>query len=150
MMPQDGLVRAALAMYKFRPKQKEGSMTGDNTPDAPRLIDERIAGLTDWRGPMLAKLRAIIIAADASVIEEWKWQNPVWSSSGLICTGESYRKAIKLTFAKGAALDDPEKLFNSSLTGNVRRAIDFTEGAEINETALTALVRAAIQFNRAK
>jgi hypothetical protein len=117
--------------------------------DASRLIDERIESLADWRGPMLAKLRGIITGADSGVVEEWKWSNPVWSCDGLICTGETYKKAVKLTFAKGAALPDPAKLFNSSLEGNVRRAIDFPEGAEVDEKALTALVQAAVKLNKA-
>jgi hypothetical protein len=117
--------------------------------DASKLIDERIESLADWRGPMLAKLRGIIAKADPGVVEEWKWSNPVWSCDGLICTGESYKKAVKLTFAKGASLSDPDKLFNSSLEGNVRRAIDFPEGAEIDEKALTALVQAAVKLNQA-
>lgn len=116
---------------------------------ATQLIDARIAGLADWRGAMLARLRAIIRGADSGVIEEWKWDGPVWSCDGIICTGEVYKKAVKLTFAKGAALADPAGLFNSSLTGNVRRAIDFAEGAEVDEPALAALVRAAIAANRA-
>ena len=113
------------------------------------LLDERIALLGDWRGPMLAHLRAVILAADPSITEDWKWDVPVWTSSGIITTGEVYKKAVKLTFAKGAALPDPAGLFNSSLTGNVRRAIDFAEGAAVNEAGLAALVRAAIALNAA-
>jgi hypothetical protein len=124
--------------------------TDPGAAEAPvsQLIDERITSLADWRGPMLARLRAIINKADPDVVEEWKWANPVWSDNGLICTGESYKKAVKLTFAKGAALPDPAGLFNSSLEGNVRRAIDFPEGAEIDEQALTALVQAAARHNK--
>jgi hypothetical protein len=111
------------------------------------LIDRRVAELQDWRGDLLARVRTIIRSADPGVIEEWKWNTPVWSCSGIICTGETYKKAVKLTFAKGAFLPDPGKLFNSSLEGNVRRAIDFTEGATVDKAALAALVRAAIASN---
>jgi hypothetical protein len=114
---------------------------------APGLIDARIAELGDWRGPMLARLRAIIRAADPGIVEEWKWSVPVWSHAGILCTGETYKKAVKLTFAKGASLPDPAGLFNSSLDGNVRRAIDFHEGDVPDEKALRALVRAAVALN---
>jgi hypothetical protein len=115
------------------------------------LIDARIAELGDWRGELLARLRAIILAAVPDVVEEWKWRGvPVWYRDGMICTGETYKTVVKLTFAKGASLDDPAKLFNSSLDGNVRRAIDFAEGAEVDEAALTELVRAAAALNGAK
>ncbi len=117
---------------------------------ASRMIDERIEGLGDWRGKMLSKLRALIKQADPEVVEEWKWSVPVWSHQGLICTGESYKKAVKLTFAKGAALDDPSGLFNSSLEGNTRRAIDFPEGAKIDEKAFKALIRAAVALNASR
>src|SRR5436190_210675 len=103
------------------------------------LIDARIEELGDWRGEMLARLRALIKAADPDVVEEWKWAVPVWSHDGLICTGETYKKAVKLTFAKGASIKDPSKLFNSSLEGNTRRAIDFPEGAKVNEKAFKTL-----------
>jgi hypothetical protein len=112
------------------------------------LIDARIAALQDWRGDLLARLRAVITSADSGVCEEWKWNVPVWSCGGIICTGETYKKAVKLTFAKGAALTDPSCLFNSSLDGKVRRAIDFAQGAAIDEAALGALVREAIGVNR--
>jgi hypothetical protein len=112
------------------------------------LIDARIKELQDWRGETLCRLRAVIRSADPEVVEEWKWNVPVWSSSGVLCTGETYKKAVKLTFAKGASLDDPFKLFNSSLEGNVRRAIDFPEGAQINEAALKALIQAAVALNK--
>jgi hypothetical protein len=116
-----------------------------------QLIDARIAELGDWRGAMLARLRALIKAAEPEVVEEWKWRGvPVWYRDGMICTGETYRNAVKMTFAKGAALEDPSGLFNSSLEGNVRRAIDFHEGDEIDEEALKALVRAAAALNRAR
>ena len=117
--------------------------------EARALIDAKIASLGDWRGAMLARIRAVITAADPAVIEEWKWSTPVWSCDGLICTGEVYKKAVKMTFAKGAALADPAGLFNSSLDGNVRRAIDVHEGDTLDETALKALIRAAIALNRA-
>jgi hypothetical protein len=115
-----------------------------------KLIDARIKELDGWRGKMLAHMRALIKQADPEVIEEWKWNVPVWSRDGILCTGESYKSAVKLTFAKGAALKDPKKLFNSSLEGNVRRAIDLHEGDEINEAAFKALIRAAIALNKAK
>ena len=114
---------------------------------ASQLIDSSIAALDDWRGIKLAHLRALIHQADPDVLEEWKWGIPVWSHDGLICTGETYKAAVKLTFAKGAALEDPSKLFNSSLTGNVRRAIDFNENAVIGEDAFKALIRAAVALN---
>lgn len=112
-----------------------------------QMIDARIEELDDWRGQMLARLRALIRQADPKVVEEWKWSVPVWSHDGLICTGETYKKAVKLTFAKGAALDDPAGLFNSSLEGNTRRAIDFHEGDTIDEKALKALIREAVALN---
>ena len=116
--------------------------------DSPsQLIDARIEELDDWRGTMLGRLRALIKDADPDVVEEWKWQVPVWSHDGLICTGETYKQAVKMTFAKGADLKDPAGLFNSSLEGNVRRAIDFRDGDTINEKALKALVRAAVALN---
>jgi hypothetical protein len=114
------------------------------------MIDERIAGLIDWRGPMLAKLRKLIKQADPKVVEEWKWGVPVWSHSGIICTGETYKKAVKLTFAKGASVEDPAGLFNSSLEGNTRRAIDFHEGDKVDEKAFKALIRAAVALNKSK
>jgi hypothetical protein len=112
------------------------------------LIDARIEELGDWRGEMLARLRALIKEADPEVTEEWKWRGtPVWSHHGIICTGETYKKVVKMTFAKGASLEDPTGLFNSSLEGNVRRAIDFHEGDEVDEDSLKALVRAAVSLN---
>ena len=120
-------------------------------PSPTQLIDARIAELRDWRGERLAQLRAVINAADPEIIEEWKWRGvPVWSRAGLICTGETYKSVVKLTFAKGAALDDPAGLFNASLDGNVRRAIDVREGESIDEAALTALVRAAVALNTSR
>jgi hypothetical protein len=122
-----------------------------NSKSASQLIDTRIKELGDWRGALLARLRALIKQADPDVAEEWKWRGvPVWSHAGIICTGETYKAVVKLTFAKGASLADPSKLFNSSLEGNTRRAIDFPEGAKINEKALKALIRAAVVLNEAK
>jgi hypothetical protein len=116
-----------------------------------QLIDGRIKELGDWRGALLARLRALIKQADPDVVEEWKWRGvPVWSHAGIICTGETYKAVVKMTFAKGASLPDPSKLFNASLEGNTRRAIDFPEGAKINEKALKALIRAAVALNEAK
>jgi hypothetical protein len=112
-----------------------------------RLIDARIEELGDWRGKTLSRIRALIKQADPEVVEEWKWSVPVWSHDGLICTGESYKSAVKLTFAKGASLEDPSRLFNSSLDGNVRRAIDIHEGEELDEKAFKALIRAAVALN---
>jgi hypothetical protein len=116
--------------------------------DSPsKLIDARIKELDGWRGKTLARLRALIKHADPDVVEEWKWNVPVWSHDGIICTGETYKSAVKLTFARGAAVKDPAKLFNSSLEGNTRRAIDFKEGDEIDADALQALIRAAVAVN---
>ena len=117
---------------------------------APRLIDARIKELPDWRGKMLGRLRALIKEADPDVVEEWKWGKPVWSHDGLICTGEVYKAVVKTTFAQGAALQDPSRLFNSSLEGNVRRAIDFHEGEKVDEAALKTLIRAAVALNKSK
>ena len=116
-----------------------------------RLIDARIKELGDWRGKMLSRLRALIKEADPEVVEEWKWRGvPVWSHDGLICTGETYKSIVKMTFAKGTALKDPSRLFNSSLEGNTRRAIDFHEGDKIDEKALKTLIRAAVILNKSK
>ena len=121
------------------------------TASASKLIDARIKELGDWRGTMLGRLRALVKDADPDVVETWKWGGvPVWEHAGIICTGETYKAVVKLTFAKGAALEDPSRLFNSSLEGNTRRAIDFREGDKINETAFKALVRAAVGLNTAK
>jgi hypothetical protein len=119
--------------------------------DSPsRLIDARIKELGDWRGEMLSRIRTLIKQADPEVVEEWKWRGvPVWYHGGMICTGETYKDVVKMTFAKGAALKDPSGLFNSSLEGNVRRAIDFREGDEIDERALKALIKAAVSLNAA-
>jgi hypothetical protein len=124
-------------------------MAKDKTPS--ELIDERIAELGDWRGDMLAKLRGLIHDADPDVVEEWKWRGvPTFEHDGIICTGETYKEVVKLTFAKGASLADPKKLFNSSLEGNVRRAIDFRQGDKVNAAALKALVKAAVALNESK
>jgi hypothetical protein len=122
----------------------------EEVEEAPsRLIDAKIKELGDWRGEMLARVRNVIRQADPDVIEEWKWRGvPVWSHDGIICTGETYKNVVKMTFAKGASLEDPSRLFNSSLEGNTRRAIDFHEGAKMDEAALKALVRAAVALNR--
>lgn len=118
---------------------------------ASDLIDGRIQELGDWRGEMLARLRSLIRQADPDIVEEWKWRGvPVWSNAGIICTGETYKATVKLTFARGASLDDPAGLFNASLDGNTRRAIDLHEGDDIDEQALKALVRAAIAVNKSK
>ena len=127
-------------------------MSAGKKEDSPaQLIDARIAELGDWRGDTLARARALIKQADPDVVEEWKWRGvPVWEHAGIICTGETYKNAVKLTFAKGAALDDPSGLFNSSLDGNTRRAIDFHEGDKIDAKALKALVRAAVTLNTSR
>jgi hypothetical protein len=120
------------------------------TKSPSQLIDARIQELGDWRGEMLGRLRKLIKDADPEVVEEWKWDVPVWSHAGIICTGETYKSVVKMTFAKGASLKDPSGVFNSSLTGNIRRAIDFREGDKINEKALKALIRAAVALNESK
>jgi hypothetical protein len=125
------------------------SASDAGTPASVR-IDARIAELPDWRGKMLARLRAVVKAADPEVVEEWKWDVPVWSHDGLICTGEAYKNAVKMTFARGASVEDPSRLFNASLEGNTRRAIDFREGDKVDEKALKALVRAAVAVNKSK
>ena len=128
--------------------QKTGASEGQ---PASELISQRIAELGDWRGETLSRMRRLIQEADPDVVEEWKWMGtPVWSHDGIICTGESYKKVVKLTFAKGAALNDPARLFNSSLDGNVRRAIDIPEGEDVDESAFKALVREAIALNSSK
>jgi hypothetical protein len=134
-------------MKKTTSGAKEGK--GGNSPS--RLIDARIKELGDWRGETLARVRALIKQADPDVVEAWKWRGvPVWEHAGIICTGETYKSVVKLTFAKGAALADPSRLFNASLEGNTRRAIDLQEGETIDEKALQALVRAAVALNTAK
>ena len=120
-------------------------------PTPSQLIDARIKELGDWRGEMLGRLRALVKEADPDVVEEWKWRGtPVWEHDGIICTGETYKQVVKMTFAKGASLDDPAGLFNSSLEGNTRRAIDFHEGEEIDEKALKGLIQAAVALNESK
>ena len=128
-------------------KTTRGKASG---PPASALIDARIRELPEWQSRLFARLRALVKAADPGVVEEWKWSIPVWSHDGLICTGETYKSVVKMTFARGASLKDPARLFNSSLEGNVRRAIDFREGGSIDEEALKALIRAAVALNQAK
>jgi hypothetical protein len=129
-------------------KSKTASKKGKGGDSSSRLIDARIAALGDWRGETLARVRSLIKEADPEVVEEWKWRGvPVWEHAGIICTGETYKTVVKLTFAKGASLKDPSGLFNSSLEGNTRRAIDFHEGDRINKRALKALIRAAVALN---
>src|SRR5438128_6755311 len=125
--------------------KKSGASQGQS---ASELISKRIAELADWRGRTLGRMRKLIKEADPDVVEEWKWSNPVWSHDGIVCTGESYKKAVKLTFPKGASLKDPAGLFNSSLEGNARRAIDIHEGDDIDESAFKALIRQAVELNR--
>src|SRR6476620_5599776 len=129
-------------------KRKSGSKEGKGEDSPSQLIDGRIKELSDWRGETLARVRILIKQADPEVVEEWKWRGvPVWSHAGIICTGETYKNAVKMTFAKGASLADPAGLFNASLEGNTRRAIDFHEADKINEKALKALIRAAVELN---
>ncbi len=132
--------------------KKSNSSAKDKEADSPaRLIDARIKELNDWRGETLARVRALIKEADPGVVEEWKWRGvPVWSHDGILCTGETYKSVVKMTFAKGASLEDPARLFNSSLEGNTRRAIDIHEGDKISEKALKALIRAAVALNTSK
>lgn len=128
--------------------EKKADRAGEGAASPSELIDARIEELGDWRGETLARVRALVKAADPEVVEEWKWRGvPTWYHDGILCTGETYKKAVKLTFAKGAALDDPAGLFNSSLEGNVRRAIDIHEGERIDAAAFKALVRAAVALN---
>jgi hypothetical protein len=136
--------KATTTMKKSAPKD------GNGEASPSRLIDARIRELGGWRGETLACIGALIKQADAQVVEEWKWGIPVWSHAGIICTGETYKNAVKTTFAKGASLEDPSGLFNSSLEGNVRRAIDFHEGGKIDEKAFKALIRAAVALNTSK
>ena len=126
---------------------KKSTTNEQDQQSASQHIDARIEALGDWRGETLARLRRIILKAGPDIVEEWKWGVPVWSCNGIICTGETYKSAVKMTFAKGASLEDPAGLFNSSLEGNVRRAIDVREGEKIDEKALQALVRAAAELN---
>src|SRR3954447_25978517 len=132
-------------------KAKSSSKVGNGGDGASELIDARIKELSDWRGETLARGRSLIKQADPEVVQAWKWRGvPVWSHAGIICTGETYKNVVKMTFAKGAYLEDPSGLFNSSLEGNTRRAIDFHEGAEIDEKALKELIRAAVTLNKSK
>ncbi|HEY3640525.1 MAG TPA: DUF1801 domain-containing protein [Xanthobacteraceae bacterium] len=141
-------MRKATATMK---KSKGGSKEGEGGDSPSRLIDARIRELSDWRGETLARVRSLIKQADPEVVEEWKWRGvPVWSHAGLICTGETYKNVVKMTFAKGASLKDPSGLFNSSLEGSTRRAIDFHAGDKIDEKALKALIRAAVALNTSK
>lgn len=142
--------RTAAANPAGAAKRSGSGATTTDAADASRRIDAHIATVNDWRGETLARLREIIRQADPDVVEEWKWAIPVWSHDGIICTGEIYKNAVKTTFPRGAALDDPSGLFNSSLGGNTRRAIDFPVGARIDAKALTALIRAAVALNTAK
>ncbi len=136
------------ATTTMKKKTKSGSKEGRGGDSPSQRIDERIKELSDWRGETLARVRMLIQQADPEVVEEWKWRGvPVWSHAGIICTGETYKNVVKMTFAKGASLEDPSGLFNSSLEGNTRRAIDFHEGVEIDEKALKALIRAAVALN---
>lgn len=148
MKPQRTTTKKATPMKKTTTKTAATAKSG---AAASRLIDARIESLGDWRGRTLAKIRALIRQAAPDAVEEWKWRGvPVWSDTGIICTGETYKDAVKMTFAKGASLYDPSRLFNSSLEGNTRRAIDIHEGDKIDEKALKALVRAAVGLNKAK
>jgi hypothetical protein len=147
--PSTSVAKKAAAGRGAATKKKSESDTKNAKGSSPsELIDARIRELGDWRGDMLARVRMLIRQADPDVVEEWKWRGvPVWSHAGIICTGETYKSIVKMTFAKGAALADPSRLFNSSLEGNTRRAIDFHEGDTIDEKALKALIRAAVALN---
>jgi hypothetical protein len=133
-------------LHSFEEEKMKTSGASEGQP-ASELISQRIVELGDWRGKTLGRMRKLIKEADPDVVEEWKWGIPVWSHDGILCTGESYKKAVKLTFAKGASLKDPAGLFNSSLEGNVRRAIDIHEGEDVDESAFKALVREAVALN---
>jgi hypothetical protein len=135
------------AKAKTTAKKKAAPKAASSTSDASKLIDARIRELGDWRGETLTRMRELILDADPEIIEEWKWSNPVWSRNGIICTGESYKTHVKLTFARGASVPDPSKIFNSSLEGNLRRAIDIKEGEEVDARAFKALIKAAIATN---
>lgn len=138
-------------MKKATTKKTSGAKDSKGTCSPSRLIDARIAQLGDWRGETLGRIRALVKQADPDVVEEWKWRGvPVWSHAGIICTGETYKDVVKMTFAKGASLEDPSGLFNASLEGNIRRAIDIREGDWIDEEALKALIRAAVALNMSR
>lgn len=141
---------AKKVVRKTTATQARSAKASAGAGEAPKLIDAKIKDLDDWRGKTLAQVRKVITAADPRIVEEWKWSVPVWSCEGIICTGETYKSAVKLTFAKGASLKDPSRLFNASLEGNVRRAIDIHEGEKIDEKRLTALVREAVALNASK
>jgi hypothetical protein len=147
-------ISAALEHRSLLTNESSGMKKSQSSPQSKSpsaLIDGRIQELGDWRGKLLGRLRALIKAVDPEVVEEWKWRGvPVWSHHGMICTGETYKEVVKMTFAKGALLDDPARLFNSSLQGNIRRAIDFREGEKLNERALKTLLREAVALNTAK
>jgi hypothetical protein len=132
---------------KAKPRRKSRPKAGATGTPASRLIDERIHDLAGWRGATLARMRALILAADPAMTEEWKWSVPVWSHDGIVCTGEAYQKAVKLTFARGASTEEPSRLFNSSLEGNTRSAIDIGEGEEVDAGAFKTLVKAAVARN---
>ena len=134
-------------MKSLSTKATRPAKAGAKTEPASRLIDQRIRDLGGWRGETLARMRALILEADPEMTEEWKWRNPVWSHHGIVCTGETYKKVVKLTFARGASIPDPSRLFNSSLEGNTRRAIDIHEGEKVDERAFKALVKAAVALN---
>jgi hypothetical protein len=143
--------RTRLVRFHLPTGQEQRVNDSKPSQSPSKLIDARIKELGDWRGELLARLRALVKEADPGVVEEWKWRGvPCWYHDGLICTGETYKSVVKMTFAKGAALPDPARLFNSSLEGNVRRAIDFREGEKVNAAALKALVRAAVELNQPK
>ena len=147
-----GIFMKARSNMKARSKAKRTWATKSKSPratekPASRLIDQRIRDLGGWRGETLARMRALILEADPDMTEEWKWMNPVWSHHGIVCTGEAYKKVVKLTFARGAWIPDPARLFNSSLEGNMRRAIDIHEGETVDAGAFTALVQAAVAEN---
>ncbi|HEY5754281.1 MAG TPA: DUF1801 domain-containing protein [Steroidobacter sp.] len=127
--------------------KKKAAPKAESAAPASQLIDARIRELKDWRGETLARMRELILEADPEIVEEWKWSNPVWSRNGIICTGESYKTHVKLTFARGASVPDPSKIFNSSLEGNLRRAIDIKEGEEVDARAFKALIKAAVATN---
>ncbi len=144
-------MKANRLMKKTQTPMKKPTDNSNAGASAPQLIDARIKELDDWRGETLARVRSLIKDADPEVVEEWKWRGvPVWSHGGILCTGETYKEVVKLTFAKGAALDDPSRIFNSSLEGSTRRAIDIHEGGAIDEEALKALIRAAVALNVSK
>jgi hypothetical protein len=144
MTPAAKTTKAKTSAKKTAPKAASTSETGK---PASQLIDARIRELVGWRGETLARMRELILEADCEIIEEWKWSNPVWSRNGIVCTGESYKSHVKLTFARGASVPDPSKLFNSSLEGNMRRAIDIKEGEQVDARAFKALIKAAVARN---